>query len=304
MTAVTIHSLRELVSRLTVSTTALAALGAALDARLDGRPLDPALGARLDEVLGALGVRAPLAEASAEELRPLRGEIRTHVLAGARLLSSGAGGWSHTAADLLDAAGDVSAALPARLAGAVVPSLAGLGERLAAPGARFLDVGTGVGVLAVEMARRWPSLHVTGIDPWEPALARAEARVRGAGLADRIELRRQAAEALEDEGAFDLAWIPGVFVPEAALAGAIHRVHRALRPGGWLVMAALAAAGDSIDAAVFRLRTAMFGGAVVPVERVAAGLRGEGMVEVRALPAPAGAFTALLVARRDPAGRS
>jgi SAM-dependent methyltransferase len=301
---VTTQSLRELVSRLTVSTTALAALGAALDARLGGRPLDPALAARVADVLDALGAGGAVAEASPDELRPLRGEIRTHALAGARLLASHAGGWSHTEADLLDAAGDVSAALPARLAGAVVPSLAGLAARLAEPGARFLDVGTGVGVLAVEMALRWPSLHVTGIDPWEPALARAEARVRGAGLADRIELRHQAAEALDDEGVFDLAWIPGVFVPEGALAGAIHRVHRALRPGGWLVMAALAAGGGSVDAAVFRLRTVLFGGAVTTVERVEGLLRGVGLLDVRALPAPPGAFTALLVARRAPADRS
>jgi len=198
----------------------------------------------------------------------------------------------------------VSAALPARLAGEVVPSLDGLAERLTSPGARFLDVGTGVAVLAVEMARRWPALRITGIDPWEPALARAAARVRGAGLADRIELRRQAAEALDDEAAFDLAWIPGIFVPEGALAGAIHRVHRALRPGGWLVMAALAADGDSLDAAVFRLRTAMFGGAVTTARSVEARLRGEGMIDVRALPAQPGAFTALLVARRSPEDRS
>jgi hypothetical protein len=40
------------------------------------------------------------------------------------------------------------------------------------PGA-FLDVGTGVGGLAIEAARVWPALRVVGIDQWEPALALA-----------------------------------------------------------------------------------------------------------------------------------
>lgn len=69
-------------------------------------------------------------------------------------------------------------------------------------------------------------------------------------------------------------------------------------------MAALNAGGDSLDAAVFRLRTAMFGGAVTTARSIEARLRGEGLVDVRALPALPGAFIALIVARRAPAARS
>jgi hypothetical protein len=38
---------------------------------------------------------------------------------------------------------------------------------------RFLDVGTGIGAIALDAAARCPSLAVVGLDIWEPALALA-----------------------------------------------------------------------------------------------------------------------------------
>src|SRR3978361_155071 len=64
-----------------------------------------------------------------------------------------------------------------------------LGERLQAPGARFLDVGTGTAWLAIGVAQSHPQLHVTGLDIFEPALELARGNVAESGLADRIELR-------------------------------------------------------------------------------------------------------------------
>jgi tRNA1(Val) A37 N6-methylase TrmN6 len=56
----------------------------------------------------------------------------------------------------------------------------------------FLDVGTGVGLLAVAAARVWPAATIVGIDPWEPSLERARANVAQAGLDGRM-LRAHAA---------------------------------------------------------------------------------------------------------------
>ncbi len=39
-----------------------------------------------------------------------------------------------------------------------------LGSRLATPGARMLDVGTGVSAMAIAFAQVFPQLHVLGID--------------------------------------------------------------------------------------------------------------------------------------------
>jgi SAM-dependent methyltransferase len=293
-------ALRAHVARLQTSASALAALGAALDARASGGPMDPALARAVDDVVDALGAGEDLAAATAAELRPLLGEIRTFALANVRLLfaASRDPGWAPTEPALLEAAGDVSAAIPATLAATIAPQLTGLEARLSAPGAAFLDVGVGVGVLAVEMARRWPGLRVVGVDPWAPALALARDRVRAAGLADRIELREQAGEHLADQDAFDLAWIPGAFVPASALPAVLRRVRAALRPGGWLLLPFFRAVDDPLAGALVRLRAAMFGGAASPPAAIEALVGDAGFAEIRTLPAPPTALSGMTVGRR------
>src|SRR5215469_16241715 len=109
-----------------------------------------------------------------------------------------------------------------------------LGEMLKGPGA-FLDVGTGVGWLAIEAARSWPALRVLGIDPWEPALTLARQNLAQSGVAERIELRLQRVEQFEEATTFTVAWLPGPFISGEIADRALERVYRALVPGGWLV---------------------------------------------------------------------
>ena len=115
---------------------------------------------------------------------------------------------------VLQAAGDISAGFAQGLTRNVAPALEGLSERLARPGATFLDVGVGVASLAIAMARLCPELRIVGVDPWQPSLRLARENVDRAGLGDRIELREQGGETLEDEAAFDLAWLATAFMPE------------------------------------------------------------------------------------------
>ncbi len=303
-----IDSLREIVSRLSLSTSALAALGAALEARVSGGVLDPALAPHVDGVLAALGARESIAAATPAELLPLLAEARTYALTGAKLLATATAaatatatragaGWNHTEAELLQAAGDVSIAFPQLLKSKILPELEGLRERLEAPDAAFLDVGVGVASLSIEMARTWPSLRVVGLDPWGPALARARENLARTGLDSRIELREQAAETLSDVDRFDLAWIPSLFLPEQAVPAIAERVRRALRPGGWLLFAALKPSRDPLTAALASFRTAVFGGLVTTPERVEALLAGLGFVHVRTLPSAPTAVAAIVVAR-------
>ena len=56
---------------------------------------------------------------------------------------------------------------------------------------RLLDVGTGVGGMALEAAERCPRLRVVGLDIWEPSLALARANVVASPHAARIEIRAQ-----------------------------------------------------------------------------------------------------------------
>jgi SAM-dependent methyltransferase len=294
------EGLRDIVARLNTSAGALAALAAALDSRASGIALDPPLAAAVGEVVDALGASGPIERATRVELRALLGEIRALTLTGVKLLfpASRGAGWAHTEPAILEAAGEVSAAFPHLLQRAIAPSLDGLADRLSMPDASFLDVGVGVAALSIEMARLWPNLRVVGIDPWGPALALARERVRAAGLAGRIELRQQAGEDLADTDAFDLAWIPSVFVPEDAVEVAVRRVHRALRPGGWLIFPMMRGDGDGLPAALARLRTAMFGGFAWVPDRVEALLRACGFIDVRTQPVAPGAVSGTVVGRR------
>jgi len=57
--------------------------------------------------------------------------------------------------------------------------------RLGAP-TRILDLATGTGDLAIELAQRYPDAHVTGLDPSARMLELARAKSRALALEDRI----------------------------------------------------------------------------------------------------------------------
>jgi demethylmenaquinone methyltransferase/2-methoxy-6-polyprenyl-1,4-benzoquinol methylase len=61
---------------------------------------------------------------------------------------------------------------------------------------RVLDVATGTGAVAIELARRVPSRTVVGVDQSPEMLAAGRERVARAGLSARVELREGRAEEL------------------------------------------------------------------------------------------------------------
>ena len=207
-------------------------------------------------------------------------------------------GWSFTDPEMLQGTGTASSQFPHVLKNMVVPTLDGLADRLAAPGAAFLDVGVGVAALAIEMTRVFPSVRVVGLDVWGPSLALARENVKRAGLVERIELREQAAQDLPEDSAFDLAWIPSLFIPNALIAEIVSRVHRSLKPGGWLLFVGSNPGPDPLMAAVRRTQTALFGGAHIVREETETMLKNAGLNDVRTLPAPPTALATMLVGRR------
>jgi arsenite methyltransferase len=105
----------------------------------------------------------------------------------------------------------------------------------AAPGERVLDVGCGPGFHLVELAEQvGPTGAVTGIDASPQTLALARRRTQGRG---NVTLHQADATALPvPDAGFDAALsvqvLEYVADPDAALA----ELHRALRPGGRLVV--------------------------------------------------------------------
>ena len=150
---------------------------------------------------------------------------------------------------LLQAQGTMSAAAVPFLERFVFPRAAGIPERLTS-GATFLDVGAGVAAVSIELCRRFPRLRAVGLEPAEAPLALARRNVEAAGLGERIELRRQLVQELDDADAFDIAWLPPNFLPNDVLRVALARVHRALRPGGLALVATLGGGGDDLRSAI------------------------------------------------------
>jgi SAM-dependent methyltransferase len=294
-----IEQLRQLVSRLNVSTTALAAIAAVLEEKSGGRKLDPAFEAeayRLIQTLGAPGVLDGVPETA---IGPLLAEIRSTLFQSGNLASSSsAPGWTYTDAQILRNQGTESSAFPSMWKQNVVPRLDGLPERLEGPGSTFLDIGVGVAALSLAMIRIWPSLRVVGLDVWQPALAIARENLRAAGLQQQVELREQAVQDLTDHDVFDLAWLPTRFIGESVMLQALQRIHRALRSGGWLLLPCINPTAEPPVTAFVRLRTVMSGGStIVPTdgERLLAEI---GYTSIRTLPSPPNAYNVMIAGRR------
>ena len=285
--------------RLNNSAAALGALGAALQARARGIAVPPPFEAAINDVLEAIGAKTAIEETDPSALPPIIAEIRATVLHAAYLLNPEGlkPGWSHTDPAVLSAAGEVSAAFPAAIQ-RLAPFLEGLKERLESPGACFLDVGVGVGCLSIEMARLWPSLRVVGVDPWAPSIALAEQNVARAGLESRIEFRIQAAQDLPDRNAFDLCWIPSAFLHADLIPAILDRMFTALRPGGWILFAALKPGTDPLASSLARFRTALMGGSLLDEAYIESALTQAGFTGVRSLPSPPQGIILVMAARR------
>ena len=298
-----VQALREFMNRHMASATGVAALGAALDAKASGTPLEASLDARAKAFLAALGVGDALSDVSADEVRPLLAEIRMMAAIDSKLLHAHTRttSWSYTDAAVLEGAGVMSAGFVGPLAQVLLPGLEGAMDRLGAPGGTFLDVGVGVAGLAIAVAKRWPSVHIVGIDPWQPSLALARENVAKAGLADRIELREQRAEDLKDERAFDLAWLPALFMPRQVVRPACERIYQTLRPGGWMLFNAVNPGLDPQADALWWLRMTMFGDSAMPSAEAETLLRELGFSDVQTLCSPAGSFMRLVAGRRTSA---
>ncbi len=197
-------------------------------------------------------------------------------------------GWAANDDETLIAQGRASALGGRMLATIAVGSLAGLAERFR-DGGRFLDVGTGVGDLGAAFADALPSANVVGLDVMPRAIELARARIAARRLDDRFEVRLQGIEDLDDVEQYDLAWIPAPFIPPSVFDRALASIHRALRPGGWVVVAAGRLEGDDLGAAVTRWQTVLAGGTAITASDAHAALAGAGFADITSIPTPPGA---------------
>ena len=245
--------------RLNASVEALAALGAELRLRSDGLKVQGPIRDRLHDVVE--GLQPGLLESvSPEQESVCLAFIESFFRQALDLLENPARapGWTYEDPVVLQAMGQAS-----RRVVHAINELASQRPKLRAtldrPGA-LLDIGTGVGWFAIEAARVWPALNVVGMDIWEPALALARKNCAASGLDDRIVLRHQDVQKLEERNAYSLAWLPGPFIPRAIVENALENVRDAICPRGWIVFGLYAPAANPIGEALTNLRILRAGG--------------------------------------------
>jgi demethylmenaquinone methyltransferase/2-methoxy-6-polyprenyl-1,4-benzoquinol methylase len=105
------------------------------------------------------------------------------------------------------------------------------------PKGGLLDICTGTADMALEAARQFPGLHITGVDFSRPMIALGVAKVQRARLSRRISLQVHPAEALPfPDGSFDAATIAfGLRNLPDRLRG-LREMHRVLKPEGCAVI--------------------------------------------------------------------
>jgi demethylmenaquinone methyltransferase/2-methoxy-6-polyprenyl-1,4-benzoquinol methylase len=130
----------------------------------------------------------------------------------------------------------------------------------AGPGDRVLDVATGTGAVAAELAARH-GCRVTGVDQSPAMLAAAAAALAERGLADRVALVRGEAEALPfADGSFDALTVTYLLRYVADPAATLAELARVLRPGGRLASLEFGVPPRAPARAAWRLYT----GALLP----------------------------------------
>ena len=100
------------------------------------------------------------------------------------------------------------------------------------PPRRVLDFGCGTGDTTAELARRFPTADVVGIDTAERAVAHAQ-EIHGSN-----RVRFEVLSAAPPDGAFDLCYVNGVFhhIPPDARPEALALIRAALGPEGHLAL--------------------------------------------------------------------
>lgn len=149
-----------------------------------------------------------------------------------------------------------------------------------------LDVGTGPGALAIEIAMRCGSCSVIGVDVAPEMLATAEDRARGAGVADRVAFRVADAAALPlADGSVDVAVSTLSLHHWRDVPAILRELHRVVRPGGHVLIYDLRFSYSARQFASFVAQTPFAGGKVA-------------YAPLRAGSLPFAAFTRFELARR------
>ena len=281
------NELLALTTRLLTQAESLAALVARLKLDAAGERGDPEVTTQLDRVLDVIGAAELCESLDERERMTVIGHATTMLRQAMELIEDPIrpGGWFYTDPQIIQGQGASSVIVAQLLAGA------GIGR----PDARILDIGTGVGALAIAFCRTFPNSTVVGLDSWELSLELARQNVAASEFGPRITLRQTRIEAFEDVDGFDLVWMPVIFLSRAILEEAVRRAVDTMRPGAEIVLGRYTGSDDPLVGALGDLRTIRSGGTLLGPADTRGLLEDAGLVDVREIertwPAPLGLTT-------------
>jgi len=154
----------------------------------------------------------------------------------------------------------------------------------------FLDVGTGVAGIALEVAKCCPDIKVDGIDIWEPALELARQNVAESPYADRVTVRNLDVAELDENNRYSLAWLPTMFLKREIIEAALDRIARASVSDAYLVAGIYTRPEDQFLALMADLRMLRSGGEISDPAEMKAMMEARGYVDIGMSVTPVATF--------------
>jgi precorrin-6B methylase 2 len=264
----------------------LALIGASIKMR-SGDTVDVAIREQIETGLELVLGRSPV-ELDEAELAPMLTTIEMAFAEGSELFKNPGrtAGWKVEDRQLLQAMGRASSTAFDRIVG-LAASRASLREAL---DGLFLDVGTGVGGIAIRAAEMCPDLDIEAIDIWEPALRLVAENVAASPHAGRIKLRNLDVAAIEAGPRYTLAWLPTMFMKRTVVHDAVARIAAASCRGAWIVASLYTKPNDPFTAVMTSLRTLRGGGEVTDPSEIKELLHSFGYVDLEVDTAPLATF--------------